>query len=38
MRGNSHVRFLGGKRGASPLTYPTPAERLTYVYDSDILK
>ena len=22
MRGNSHVRFLGGKRAAMPLTYP----------------
>ena len=25
--GNYHVRFLGGKRGASPLPYPVPQRR-----------
>jgi hypothetical protein len=36
MRGNSHVRFLGGKGAATPLTYPIvyPLTRIShYIYE-----
>jgi hypothetical protein len=35
VRGNSHARFLGGKRGASPLPYPVHS--LSFTSDISII-
>ena len=36
MRGNSHVRFLGGKRAAMPLTYPIDRPTCNSVTDGEL--
>ena len=37
MRGNSHVRFLGEKGAAMPLTYPMCRSRAIFFVESPII-